>query len=70
MWAIQTETTNEIIIVNMLYNWSYRYSSSHYRIIKCVDFESIHYVIKLDTTPSFKVFSEFDYMFLSIILLV
>ena len=33
---------------------------SHYRIIKCVGFNSIHY-INLDTTSSFRVFSEFNF---------
>ena len=48
--------------VNMLQNWSHRYSS-HYRIIKCVDFESIHYILNLDVALSSKVFSEFDSVF-------
>ena len=33
-------------------------------IIKCMDFESIHYTIyNLDAVSSFIVFSDFDYMF-------
>ena len=50
----------------MLHNWSHRYSN-HYRIIKC---KSIHYVINMDVVSSFKVFNEFDYVFLSNVLLV
>ena len=53
----------------MLHNWSHRYSN-HYRIIKCADFKSIHYVINMDAMSFFKVFSEFDYVFLSNVLLV
>ena len=33
--------------------------------IKCIGFESFHYVINLDVISSFMVFSDFDYMFLS-----
>ena len=39
-------------------------------IIKCVGFELIHYVINLDVESSSKVFSKFDYVFLSNIMLV
>ena len=52
------------MIVTMLQNWINRYSS-HYRIIKYVGFEPIHYVINLDVVSSFKVFNKFDCMFLS-----
>ena len=41
---------------------SYRYSD-HYMIIKCVDFEPIHYAINLDVLSFFKVYNEFDYLF-------
>ena len=37
-------------------------------IIKCVDFESIFFAINLDITSSSKVFSIFNYVFLSIVL--
>ena len=33
-------------------------------IIKCIDFESIHYTINLDVVSFFMIFSDFDYMFL------
>ena len=33
--------------------------------IKCIGFESFRYVINLDVVSSFVVFSDFDYMFLS-----
>ena len=46
--------------------------SSHNSNIKCInsttkyiDFESFHYVIKLDVVSSFIVFSRFNFMFLS-----
>ena len=47
-------------------------NSSHYRIFKCIGFGLSHYVsvINLDVTPSSSVFSEFDYVFESDILLV
>ena len=47
-------------------------NSSHYRFFKCIGFVSSHYVsvINLDTTTSFSVFSEFDYMSQSGVLLV
>ena len=43
---------------------------SHYSTIKYVDFESIHYIINMDDVSSFMVFSEFDHIFLSNVLLV
>ena len=46
------------MIVNMLQNLSHMYSS-HFKIIKCVSFKPIHYVINLDVASSFKVF-KFD----------
>ena len=53
--------------INMLQNLSHMYFS-HNSIgsnIKCIDFESIHYVINLDVVSSFMVFNDFDYIFLS-----
>ena len=44
--------------------------SSHYRITKCVGFESTHYVVNLDVMSSFKVFSKFDYAFISNVLVI
>ena len=44
--------------------------SSHYTIIKYVGFESIVYAINLGIASSFKVFSEFDSMLPSNVLLV
>ena len=61
----------KLMVVNMLQNWSNRYSSHNSNIkyigstIKCIDFESIHYAINLDVVSSFVVFSDFDFMFLS-----
>ena len=34
-------------------------------IIKCICFESFHYIINLNIVSSFVVFSIFDYIFLS-----
>ena len=43
---------------------------SHHRIIKCTGFKPIHYAITLNVTSSFIVFNEFDYLFISDVLLV
>ena len=47
-------------------------NSSHYRIFECKDFVSSHYVcvINLDVAPFFSVFSKFDYVSQSDVLLV
>ena len=47
------------MVVNILENWSHRYVS-HYNTIKCVSFDSIHYVINIDVVSSSMDFSEFD----------
>ena len=60
---------HQIIVINMFKNWNHRYYSQ-YRIIKYVGFESILYNINLNVTLFFKVFTKFDYMFLSNILLI
>ena len=57
------------MVVNMLQNWNHIYYSLH-RIIKCVGFKLIHCAINLDIALSFRVFSEFDYVFLLNVLLV
>ena len=57
------------MVVNLLQNWNHIYYS-HHKIIKYVSFESIHYAINLNVASSSKVFSEFDNMFLSNILLI
>ena len=44
--------------------------SSHYAIIKCVDFEPIKYSIILIVATFFKVFREFDFVFPYNILLI
>ena len=60
----QIKTTNQIMVVNILYN-RIRMDSSHYKIIKLVGFDLIHYVINFNVVSSFIIFSEFDIMFLS-----
>ena len=61
MWAIQTvkhigsdRYNKSNHDVNILQKLSYRYSS-HYKIIKYVGFESIHYVINLNDMFLFNV---------------
>ena len=60
-----------LMVVNMLQNLSHRYFSHNSNIkcisliIKCIDFESIHCTINLNVVSSFMVFSEFDFIFLS-----
>ena len=57
------------MIVNMLYNLSHICFSYHI-IIKCVDFETIYYVINLYFASSFIFFREFDSVFILNILLI
>ena len=56
-----TETTNQIMVVNISQNLSHMYYN-HYSIIKFVDLESIHYGINLYVVSSFMIFSKFDYV--------
>ena len=59
------------LVVNILQNWSHRYSSHNSNIkcvgstIKCTGFESIHYAINLNIVSSFMGFNDFDSIFLS-----
>ena len=50
----------------MLQNWSHINSSQH-EIIKCVDFKPIHSAINLNIVSSFRVFSEFDCVYIECI---
>ena len=63
------KTSSQIMIVIMLYNLIHMYFIYH-RIIKCISFKLIYYAINLDVVSSYKVFSEFDYLFISHVLLV
>ena len=56
------------MVIHMLHNLSDMYSS-HHRIVKYVGFKPIHHAINLDIASSSKVVREFDYVFLSNILL-
>ena len=67
--ANSIKQSHQIMIINILQNLSHMYSS-HHRIIKCVGFKPIHCVTYLDDVSSFRVFNEFDYVFLSNLLLV
>ena len=57
------------MVTNMLQNLSHGYSSHNSNIkcvssiIKCIDFESIHYDINLDVISSFMNFRYFDLCF-------
>ena len=64
----RTKIINQIIVVNMLYNWSHLYSS-HYMIIKYIGFKSIHYTINLNIMLFFEVFNKFYSVFLLNVLL-
>ena len=66
---VSIKTSSQIMIISMLQNLSHMYYS-HHKIIKRVSFKSIHCAINLDVASSSKVFSEFDYLFLSDVLLV
>ena len=58
-----------VMIVNMMQNLSNGYFS-HYNTIKYISFELIHYVNNLYVISSSMSFNEFDYMFLSNLLLI
>ena len=57
------------MIINMVQNWNHMYFSHNSNIkyigstIKCI--ESIRYAINLDVVSFFMIFSDFDFMFLS-----
>ena len=67
------------MVINMLHNWNHRYSNHNsnikcvgstqiYRLeaqLKCISFEPIHYAINPDDVSFSMIFSDFDYMFLS-----
>ena len=59
------------MVVSIVYNWNKRYSNHNNNIkyidstIKCINFELFHYIINLYLVSSFEVFSNFDYMFIS-----
>ena len=57
------------MVINILQNLSHIYFS-HHIIIKYVDFKSFHCVINLDATSSSRVYTKFNSMFLSNVLLV
>ena len=61
----KTETTNHIMIVNMLQSWSHTYFIL-YIIIKFIGFESIYYTINLGVFPSFMIFNDLIFMFMLI----
>ena len=65
----QIETINQIIVINLLQNWNHMYYN-HCSTIKCVGFKPIHYTINVDIVSSSIVFSKFDSVFLSNVLLV
>ena len=62
------ESSNQIMFVSMQDIWNLRYYM-HFFIMKCVCLEQIIFVIKMDIASSSKVYSIFNYVFLSIILL-
>ena len=59
------------MVISILHNQSQKYSSHNSNIkcvdstIKCIDFESFHYVINLDVGLSFMIFSSFDSIYLA-----
>ena len=63
------ESSCQIMFVGMLQIYNLRYFK-HFWIIKCVVLELILFAINLDVALSFKVFNSFDFMFISIILLI
>ena len=55
-------------VINILHIWNLTYLRCFF-MIKSVGFELIIFAINLDATSFYKLFSTFDYVFLSIILL-
>ena len=59
------------IFINILHKLNHMYSNHNSNIkyvdsiIQYIGFNSIHYTINLDVVPSFIVFSDFNYMFIS-----
>ena len=59
------------MVANMLHNLRHILYSHNSNITyigsttKCIGFESIYYVVNLDVISSFMIFSDLDYMFLS-----
>ena len=66
--AYSINTSSQIMIVNMLQNFSHMYYSYH-RIIKCIGFKPIHCAINLNATSSSRFLNEFDSLFLYDVLL-
>ena len=58
----QIKTTNQIIVINMLQNYSHIYFN-HNSIIKIVSFKSIYYIINLDTVSFSMIFNNLVYVF-------
>ena len=63
------DSSNQIMFVSMPQIWNVRYFW-HYWIIKYVGLEPILFAINIDVASSSKVFNIFDYVFLSIVLLI
>ena len=61
----KTETTNHIMVVNMLQSWSHTYFIL-YIIIKFIGLESIYYTINLGVFSSFMIFNDLIFMFMLI----
>ena len=66
---IQSKIKNKSMVADMLNNLRYKYYSHNNNIkyvsltIKCIDFESITYVINLVVVLSSIIFKDFDFMF-------
>ena len=58
-----------IMFVGMLQIWNLKYSK-YFFIIKCIGLELTLFAINLNVMSSSKIFNTFDFVFLSIILLI
>ena len=63
------ESSDQILFISLLHIWNLRYSR-HFWIINYVDLEPIFFAINLDAESSCKISSTFDFVFLSIVLLI
>ena len=63
------ESLDQILFVSMLHIWNLGYSR-HFWINNYVDVEPAFFTINLDIVSFSKVFNTFDFVFISIVLLI
>ena len=56
------------MVVSIIQNYSYS-NSSHYCIIKFINFVQIYYIININDVSSFMVFNEFICVYINVLLI-